>query len=221
MTDFDVMRANMIEGQILPNKITDPRLIDVLSRLPREAFVAPDQRSVAYVDDDIKIASNRYLMEPMVLARLLQALAPGPDDVSLYIGCGSGYGVAVLASLCNTVIGLECDAKLLARASELFLELEIDNAVAVAGSLDKGYAEQGPYGSVFIEGAVEHVPSVILDQLVEGGRLAAVIRYGKSLGEATIIQRVGDRYGRRVIFDAAASDLPGFKVASGFNFVTR
>ena len=129
--------------------------------------------------------------------------------------------MAVLASLCNTVIGLECDAKLLARASELFLELEIDNAVAVAGSLDKGYAEQGPYDSVFIEGAVEHVPSVILDQLVEGGRLAAVIRSGKSLGAATIIQRVGGRYGRRVIFDAAASDLPGFKVASGFNFVTR
>ena len=218
MTAFGVMRANMIEGQILPNKITDPRLIDVLSRLPREAFVAPDQRSVAYVDDDIKIASNRYLMEPMVLARLLQALAPGPDDVSLYIGCGSGYGVAVLASLCNTVIGLECDVALAAWASELFAELEIDNAVVVEGPLDKGYAQQGPYDLVFIEGAISDVPSVILDQLAESGRLVAVVSSGQSLGEATIIRRVGKVYGSRVIFNASASSLPGFEVAAEFTF---
>ncbi|HIC72622.1 MAG TPA: protein-L-isoaspartate O-methyltransferase [Alphaproteobacteria bacterium] len=218
MTAFEVMRANMIDGQILPNKITDVRLIDVLSKLPRELFVAQSQRSVAYIDDDIEIAPNRYLMEPRVFARLVQALAPGPDEVGLYIGCGSGYGVAVLANLCNTVIGLECDVALAERASGLFAELEIDNAVVVEGPLDKGYAEQGPYDLVLIEGAISDVPSVILDQLAESGRLAAVVSSGQSLGEATIIRRVGEVYGSRVLFNASSSSLPGFEGAPEFTF---
>ena len=81
----------MVNGQILPNKITHLRLIDILSKLPRELFVMQSQRPVAYVDKDIEIAPNRYLMEPRVFARLVQALAPGPDEIGLYIGCGSGY----------------------------------------------------------------------------------------------------------------------------------
>ena len=218
MTAFGVMRANMVNGQILPNKITHLRLIDILSKLPRELFVMQSQRPVAYVDKDIEIAPNRYLMEPRVFARLVQALAPGPDEVGLYIGCGSGYGVAVLANLCNTVIGLECDVALAARASELFAELEIDNAVVVEGPLDKGYAQQGPYDLVFIEGAISDVPSVILDQLAESGRLVAVVSSGQSLGEATIIRRVGEVYGSRVLFNASASSLPGFEVAAEFTF---
>lgn len=218
MTAFGVMRANMVDGQILPNKITDRRLINVLSELPRELFVAQSQRSVAYKDDDIEIAPSRYLMEPRVFARLVQALTPGRDEVGLYIGCGSGYGVAVLANLCNTVIGLECDAALAARASGLFAELEIDNAVVVEGPLDKGYAEQGPYDLVLIEGAISDVPSVILDQLAESGRLAAVVSSGRSLGEAIIIRRVGEVYGSRVLFNASSSFLPGFEVAAEFTF---
>ena len=208
----------MVNGQILPNKITHLRLIDILSKLPRELFVMQSQRPVAYVDKDIEIAPNRYLMEPRVFARLVQALAPGPDEIGLYIGCGSGYGVAVLANLCNTVIGLECDVALAARASELFAELEIDNAVVVEGPLDKGYAQQGPYDLVFIEGAISDVPSVILDQLAESGRLVAVVSSGQSLGEATIIRRVGEVYGSRVLFTASASSLPGFEVAAEFIF---
>ena len=218
MTAFGVMRANMVNGQILPNKITHLGLIDILSKLPRELFVMQSQRPVAYVDKDIEIAPNRYLMEPRVFARLVQALAPGPDEVGLYIGCGSGYGVAVLANLCNTVIGLECDVALAARASELFAELEIDNAVVVEGPLDKGYAQQGPYDLVFIEGAISDVPSVILDQLAENGRLVAVVSSGQSLGEATIIRRVGKVYGSRVLFNASAPSLPGFEVAAEFTF---
>ena len=218
MTDFEVMRANMINGQILPNKITDPRLIDSLSKMPREFFVAETRRSVAYLDADIKIAPNRYLMKPWVFARLVQALTPTIDDIGLYIGCGSGYGVAILATLCNTVIGLECDAALAARASGLFAELEIDNAVAVEGSLDEGYAEQGPYDLVFFEGTIADVPSKILNQLSESGRVAAVISSGESLGEATIIRRVGKIYGRRVLFNASPPFLPGLEVAAEVTF---
>ena len=208
----------MVDGQILPNKVTHPALINSMSRLPREYFVAKSRRTVAYLDADIEIAPNRYLMKPWVFARLVQALTPTMDDIGLYIGCGSGYGVAVLASLCSTVIGLECDAGLAKRASGLFVDLEIDNAVIVEGSLEQGYAEQGPYDLILLEGAVADVPSVILEQLAESGRLVTVISSGECLGEATVISRVGKAYGRRILFNAAPSPLPGFEVSAEFTF---
>ena len=117
MTDFEVMRDNMVDGQILPNNVTRPALISSMSTLPRECFVTKSRRSVAYLDADIEVAPDRYLMRPWVFARLVEALTPTMDDIALYIGCGSGYGVSVLASLCSTVIGLECDAELAVRAS--------------------------------------------------------------------------------------------------------
>ena len=218
MTDFEVMRENMIDGQILPNKVTHPALIEAMSRLPREHFVAKGRRPVAYLDADIEIAPDRYLMKPWVFARLVEALAPTTDDIGLYIGSGSGYGVAVLASLCSTVIGLECDATLAERATSLFVELEIDNTVIVEGSLERGYAEQGPYDLILLEGAVPDVPSVILDQLTKNGRLVAVVSSGGSLGEATIIRRVGKVYGQRILFNAAPTPLPGFEVSAEFAF---
>ena len=218
MTDFEVMRENMIDGQILPNKVTHPALIESMSRLPREYFVAKGRRSVAYLDADIEIAPDRYLMKPWVFARLVEALMPTTDDIGLYIGSGSGYGVAVLASLCNTVIGRECDAALVERASGVFVELEIDNAVIIEGSLERGCPEQGPYDLILLEGAVPDVPSVILEQLTENGRLVAVVSSGGSLGEATIIRRVGKVYGQRILFYAAPTPLPGFEVSAEFAF---
>ena len=145
MADFAVMRCNMVDGQILPNRVTDPRLIDALATLPRELFVSERHRSIAYVDEEVEILPNRYLMEPRVFARLAQALAPRPQEVALYVGCGTGYGAAVLAQLCGAVIALESETALVERAAALFLELEIDNAVVVEGPLDEGYAKQGPY----------------------------------------------------------------------------
>ena len=218
MTDFSVMRGNMVDGQILPNRVTDPRLIDAMLTLPRELFVSEKHRSIAYVDEEVEILPNRYLMEPRVFARLAQALVPRSHEVALYVGCGTGYGAAILAHLCGTVIALESEAVLVARAADLFLDLEIDNAVVVEGFLDKGYAKQGPYDLIFIEGAVVSPPRVVLEQLVEGGRLATVVKPGNSLGQAAIFTKVGGTYGKRVLFDAAAYPLPGFEGSSEFVF---
>ena len=88
----------------------------------------------------------------------------------------------------------------------------------IEGSLEQGCPEQGPYDLILLEGAVADVPSVILNQLAEKGRLVAVISSGDSLGEATIIRRIGKAFGRRILFNAASSPLPGFEVSSEFTF---
>jgi protein-L-isoaspartate(D-aspartate) O-methyltransferase len=218
MTDYATMRAHMVEGQILPSKVTDPRLIGALYEVPREQFVTPGRRSVAYVDEDLEMAPGRFIMEPVVLARLLQAAAPGPDDVALDIGCGTGYATALLARLAGTAVGIESDANLATRAGEILTTLEIDNAVVVERPLADGYAEQAPYDVILLDGAVAEVPQAIVAQLAEGGRMLAVIDPGGGLGAATLFVRVGGVIGHRTIFDAAVEPLPGFAARPRFAF---
>ena len=218
MVSFQVMRENMIDGQILPNKIGNRRLVAAMSELPREFFVGEEQRAYSYSDKAVEIGIGRFLMEPRVFAGLVQALSPESHEMALDVGCGSGYGTAILAKLCNTVVGIDSDVQLLDDASALLTSLEIDNAVTIRCQLESGYLSEAPYDIVLIEGAVPAVPEGILDQLADGGRLAAVVSPKRGLYEATLTTRVGDSFGSRVLFNCAAPPLPGFDMAAGFTF---
>lgn len=218
MVDYATARRNMVESQVRPNKITDRRLIAALSELPRESFVPDQLKPLAYTDGDMDLGRGHGLMAPMVLARLLQTARVGPDDVALVIGCASGYTAAVLARLCHTVVALEADKRLAARASATLVELGIDNAVVIEGRLAQGYAKQGPYDVIMFDGSVGRIPKTITDQLAEGGRLVAVVDDEDGVGKGTLIELHGDALSRRQVFDAAVMKLPGFARESGFVF---
>jgi len=207
--DFAAARANMVESQIRPNKVTDARVIAAFSAVPRECFVPKALRGVAYVDEDVPIGNGRYLMEPMVLARLLQAAQPQPGDLALEIGSGTGYGSAVLARLAGTVVAVEDDPALSAKAMSELVELGIDNVAIVNGPLMAGYPAQAPYDVILFSGAVGTVPAAIREQLAEGGRLVAVESDGTGLGKARMLTRTGGVVSGRVLFDAAVPLLPG------------
>ena len=103
MADFAAARQNMVDSQIRTNKVTDPGLLRALAEMPREQFLARHLRDIAYIDEDLAIGGGRYLMEPMVLARLIQALDLDSGDVVLDVGCASGYSSAVLGRLTTAV----------------------------------------------------------------------------------------------------------------------
>jgi protein-L-isoaspartate(D-aspartate) O-methyltransferase len=218
MVDYAAARFNMVESQIRPNKVTDPRVLRAISEVPRERFVPKKLMGIAYVDEDLAVAPGRYLMEPMAFARLLQDAAIQPGDIVLDIGCATGYSTAVLAKLAATVVAVESDPQLVERASTVLAELNVDNAVVVAGALEEGYAEQAPYDVILLGGAVEEVPRSITDQLGEGGRLMAVVTGGSRVGKGNLIHRVHGDLSGRVLFDAAVPPLPGFAVERGFVF---
>ncbi len=222
MPVYDAARANMVENQVRPNKVTDERVLAAMAAVPRELFVPKKFAGIAYVDEDIAVSRDRYLMEPMVLARLLQAAAIEPRDVVLDIGCASGYSTAVLARLADTVVAIESDAELAETAIALMAELDADNTAVVTGELAEGYANQAPYDVIVLEGAVEEVPRALSDQLSEDGRLVAVVtgenRGGIHLGRATLMRRMHGRLSVRVLFDASVPPLPGFAVERGFVF---
>lgn len=215
--DFTALRQRMVEGQLRTNRVTDEAVLAAIQAVPRELFVPRALRTVAYVDDDIEIQRGRFLMEPMVFARLIQLAEIEPTDLVLDIGCGTGYSAVVLARLANGVVALESDPDLAQRAGELVRELGAANATVVQGPLEAGHPSQAPYDVIFLDGAVAELPPAITGQLAEGGRLVAVLT-GAGVGRATIMTKTGGQLSSRPVFDAAIRLLPGFAGKPRFVF---
>ena len=222
MDDFAVARTKMVDSQLRTEAVTDYDILAIMGRVPREQFVPAHQRALAYLDTDIPIASGaggqpRYLMEAAPFARLLQLSEIDKNDVVLDIGCGSGYSAAVIAGLANFVVALDSDAGLAAQAKENLANLGIDNAKVVTGPLDAGYPSEGPYDVIFIDGAVEEIPAALFGQMKEGGRLAAVVGYGRA-ATAILYSKSDHQIGRRTAFNADVRPLPGFRRPEAFVF---
>lgn len=217
--EYALARLNMVESQIRTNKVTDPEVIAAFESVPREAFVPKARRGIAYMDEALEIGSGRYMLEPMVLARLLQAALPGGGDVALDVACGTGYATALLSRLVSTVVGIDTVSELVERGNAVLSELEIDNAALVKGPLADGYAKQAPYNVILVNGAVDVLPDTLFDQLAEGGRLVTV-EGGSEVGPglAVIYEKRGRHVGRRVLFDAGTPALPEFRREPGFVF---
>jgi protein-L-isoaspartate(D-aspartate) O-methyltransferase len=219
MTDFALARRNMIDGQLRPNRVTNAQLLAAIGELPRERFLPEATRSVAYADDDVPLGNGRYLMEPMVLARLIQALQPRPEDRAMVVASGPGYGAALLARLVQSVVAVESDPTLAAVAERTAKELGITGIRQTIGKLEQGATESAPYDVILIEGAVQVVPQAIFDQLAEGGRLTTVIAGppGAS-GVAQLFMKEGGMVSGRPLFDSGTPSLPGFAPPPRFTF---
>jgi protein-L-isoaspartate(D-aspartate) O-methyltransferase len=219
MTVFEAARRHMVESQLLPNKVTDDRVLDAFARVSRELSVPEMLRPVAYVDQDLPLGRGRFLMEPMVAARLIQAAAPARAETALVVGAGTGYEAVVLSQLTRNVVALEEDPALARQARAALVDENIAAVSVVEGPLAEGWKQRGPYDVVLFAGAIAGVSSEIESQLSQDGRLVAVIRAEPgSVGRATLITRRSGVIARRVIFDAATPFLPGFAPKPAFVF---
>jgi len=218
-THFSQARQTMVDCQIRPTKVTDENIIDAFASVPREAFVGRNQRAIAYVDEDLPLPGGRCMMEAMVLARLIQALAVGKDDNVLVVGAATGYGAAIMARLAGSVIAVETRTQMVEKAQETLVSIGTDNAVAIKGRLTEGFANEGPYDAILIEGAVETMPERILEQLGNGGRLVAVWRpEDAAVGVASIWTKAGNEFVRKPLFDAQVPVLDEFRCKRDFVF---
>lgn len=216
--DFAAARMNMVASQIVTNRVADARIIDAIAGIPRELFVAKPLRCQAYADGNLALGGGRSLMEPLALARLIQAAGIGADDIVLNIGDATGYTTAVLARLAQTVVSLECEAEWATRSTAALTEFGIDNVAVVQGALAEGFPAQAPYDVIVVSGAVAEIPAKLCQQLVNGGRLMAIVSTGKGMGTGTLVVRAGDSFGRRPVFNAAVPLLPGFEPKPRFAF---
>jgi len=219
MTDFALARRNMVEGQLRPNRVTNTALLAALGELPRERFLPDSVRSVAYADEDVPLGGGRYLMEPMVLARLIQTLQPQPEDRALVVGAARGYGAALLARLVKAVTALESDPVLAAAGEQTTKDLGLADVQWITGKLEQGVPGSAPYDVILIEGAVRQVPQALFDQLAEGGRLAVTLSGAPgAMGVAQIFVKDGGVTSGRPLFEAGTPLLPGFASPPRFTF---
>ena len=209
-------RFNMVESQIRTNKVVDPVLLAALSRLPRQIFVPAALSGVAYVDKSLRIAPNRYLLEPLALARLLQEAMVSPSDKVLVIGAGTGYSAAVVADLAASVVAVESDAALADAARSNLAALAVTNALVHTGPLEQGHAASGPYDVILIDGMIAELPKQIADQLAEQGRLVTIQAQEGRSGTGMLYRKLGGSASGRVLFDSVGPYLPGFEPRSAF-----
>lgn len=204
--DFNTARYNMVEQQIRPWDVLDFYLLDVLSDIPRERFVLPQHQQLAYSDQSLPLANGGSMLEPKVMARLIQALKLNLADTVVEIGTGSGYATAVLARLANQVLTIDIDAAQQQTAKTVLSELGYTN---IQYKLGDGLSEkliQTPFSAIYVGGSISQLPTFLLDQLPEHGRMVAIIG-DAPLMKAVLFERQNNQIQETVLFETLAPTL--------------
>ncbi|MCU0820754.1 MAG: protein-L-isoaspartate O-methyltransferase [Beijerinckiaceae bacterium] len=222
MPDLSQARRVMVDNQIRTFDVTDREVLAAFDVVPRERFVEPADVPLAYSDAKLAVKGaneSRALLVPLVLARLVQALAPKAGESALDCCGGLGYSAAILADLGLKVTFAETDSGLTARAADALAGTPEPVKLLAASCL--GAATAGAvnesYDVILINGAVEREPTALLARLKDGGRLGVIVKQGRA-AQARIYLRSGDAISHRMAFDALAPVLPGFQDEPGFVF---
>ena len=215
--DFGALRALMVDRQIRPNDIVEPRLIAALRAVAREDFLPPGLAGRAYYDADVMLGGGRALLAPLSIGRLLRALAAEPGMRVLVIGAGTGYGAAVLAQCGCQVTALEADADLRAMA-ERALVRHAPLVRVIGGEMLAGDPAGAPYDGILIEGMVGKLPDALSAQISPEGRLVTILQM-RGLGRVIIAKPVaGGGFVQRAVADCGAPPLTEFFPKAEFVF---
>ncbi len=217
MLDYLAARTAMVDGQIRPSDVTLYPILEAMLAVPREMFVPTQSRKIAYAGAHIDLGDARIVMDPRILAKMLQALKIQPNELVLHVGAGFGYATAVMARMAEAVIAVEEDANFAAEAETRLSEQSADNAIMHIGALAAGAPAHGPYDVILIEGGVEVLPESLRAQLKAGGRIAYIQMDGPN-GQCRLGLATSNGINWRSVFDATAPVLPTFAADAGFTF---
>ena len=191
----------MVAEQLRTHGITDERVLEVMTSLPREEFVPVEHRRLAYADHPLAIGGGQTISQPLVVAAMTQAAAPGTEDKALEVGAGSGYQMAVLARLCRWVVGVERDPELAARCAATLARLGIGNVEVHHADGSQGWPAGAPYDVIVVSAAAGAIPQPLLDQLADGGRLVIpVVTSGTEPQNLLLVHKQGGRLETRMLF---------------------
>ena len=221
MSGFSTARQKMVDGQVRPSDVTDIQILDAMLAVPREAFVPENKQALAYLDLDLDVSeggsTRRFLIQPAVLAKMLQAAEIKQTDRVLVVGCATGYAAAVIAGFASQVTATESDPALAATARDLLARNGCEKVAVRTAAAADGDPADGPFDVVVLNGATEVVPERLYGQLRDGGRLVGVFATSQP-ARATIVTCSHGDFGHRTLFDAAAPVLPGMERVRAFVF---
>jgi protein-L-isoaspartate(D-aspartate) O-methyltransferase len=197
-SDYAAARHEMVRGQIEARGVRDERVLDALRSVPRHRFVPEALAYAAYDDGPLPIGHGQTISQPYIVAVMTELLAPGPDDVVLDVGTGSGYQAAVLGRLAKRVYSVEIVPELAAEARERLAALGYANVEVITGDGWAGLPERAPFDGILVAAAPPEVPPALLDQLGEGARL--VIPVGRDQQDLRVYERTPRGLEQRTIF---------------------
>lgn len=214
-TSFAAMRQAMVDSQLRPNAVSDPRVVAAMGQVAREAYLPEALAPVAYADVKLPLGRGRTTNLPVATGRLLTQAGLKSSDRVLLIGAAGGYTAAVLEALVGVVVAVESDPALAALARAALAAMP--NVTLIEGPLDAGYSAAAPYDAIIVDGAIEQVPQALIDQLAIGGRLVAGV-IDRGVCRLSLGTRSTGGFGVADFADFDAAHLPGFAVAAGFVF---
>jgi len=192
--DYNQARFNMVEQQVRPWDVLDPRVLNVIGNIPRELFVPEASKKLAYADTRIPIGSYQgrtsHMLNPVIEGRLLQSLAITEDDTVLQIGTGTGYITACIATLARHVDSVDINPDMTALAEKNLAKLEISNVILSTGDGSKQWEQKRYYDCIAILGSLPAVPEYYKNALKEGGRMF-VVTGDAPVMKALLVTRIG------------------------------
>jgi protein-L-isoaspartate(D-aspartate) O-methyltransferase len=215
--DNALRRQVMIDTQLRPSDVTDPRVLAAFAQIDRAVFVPDERASMAYADRAVPLSGGRALNPALTTARMIVDLAPDSGSSVLLVGAATGYAAAVLAAMGVSVTAVEDDPALLRHARSVLANTS--GVILIDGPMPDGTPGGGPYDAMLIEGCVEAIPAILLHQLKDGAKVVAGMRDGAVTRIGRAARVTGDDSIALLPFaDIECVSLPGFSVPRPFQF---
>ena len=215
MTNFLTRRTTMVDTQIRPADVTKFPIIDAMLQERREVFVPDHLNETAYADAILDLGHGRVILEPRTFGKMLDAVDIQGNELVLDIGCGLGYSSAVIGKFSEAVVSIEENEAMAAEAESNLAAEGCLNVAVVQGSLAQGAAQHAPFDVIVVQGAVEHMPAALIEQLAEGGRIVAVFSQ-KGQGAVRVGYKTDGQMSWRFACNAFAPVLKGFVAERSF-----
>lgn len=218
MLNIEQARFNMIEQQVRPWDVLDPKVLNLMETVAREKFVPAGYEGLAYADTEIPLGHGETTLPPRIIGRMLQAVNVDPLDIALEVGTGSGYLAALLAAGCRQVYSVDIHADISAQAQQKLDAQGIKNVTLEVGDASRGWEQHRPYDIIIITGSLPVLPEVFQKSLNRGGRLVAVVGDAPVM-EAILITRSGDNeWTRESLFETCIPTLANAPQPQRFTF---
>ncbi|MGV2866564.1 protein-L-isoaspartate(D-aspartate) O-methyltransferase [Achromobacter sp. AGC39] len=186
MQDYEDLRENMVQRQLIDRGVHDPAVLAAMRRVPRHAFVPDNTRALAYDDGALPIECGQTISQPYIVALMLQSAMLRPSDRVLEIGTGSGYAAAVMARIVQVVHTVERHERLALKAREQLQRLGCDNVIVHVDDGTLGLPSRAPFDAIVAAASGPYVPPAWREQLAIGGRL--IMPVGPSSGPQHLIR---------------------------------
>lgn len=217
MNSYENLRKTMVDTQVRPSGISSFDVIEAISQVPRELFVPDKLKTLSYVEGNINLGGEGFIIESRILAKLLQNLAINIKESVIVVGRGCGYTAAVIGKLSELVVAVDSNKANVEMSNIAAISAGVDNTIMVEGELAVGAPQHGPYDVLVFSGGIHQIPEQLLEQVKESGRIAAFFNEG-SLTHAKIGIKSRGVISWRTCFDCDIPLLKEFEAHNKFVF---